>query len=217
MVIKFHNGQGTPANATLALENGSIAGDGTYSVRISPGGSVTIPTRGLSGSALWQGWAEVASTTNLAGFAVFRQLKSRPIEGTVSLTPMGTSRMVMPFDSTGATGLAIANTSDLSATVTASPSQQPRSEYRDRSRFAGNASTAVRGPSVERHHSRLHPQLHWLAWAAGNQRSRRFLVHISRTGRHRPAVLAAKRLHFASGNSTVKVRERLQNSNRTSS
>ena len=117
VTVTFHNGQGTPASQVLTLDNGAA---GAYRTTLGPGGSTTIATS--SGAQLWQGWADVASTTSLGGFAVFQQtLGATQIQGTVSFTPVGSGRFVMPFDNTngGATGLAVANTSDQQVTVTA--------------------------------------------------------------------------------------------------
>jgi hypothetical protein len=117
VTVTFHNGQGTPDNQVLTLDNGAT---GTYRTILGPEGSATITTSG--GVQLWQGWAEVESTTNLGGFAVFQQtLGATQIQGTVSFTPLGSGRFVMPFDNSGGgnTGLAVANTSDQEATVTA--------------------------------------------------------------------------------------------------
>ncbi|PWU08650.1 MAG: hypothetical protein C5B51_07505 [Terriglobia bacterium] len=118
VVLKFHNGQDTPPGQALALENGQLAGNGTYTLTLGPGGSTTVATRGQGGSPLWQGWAEVVSSTALGGFAVFRQaLRVGLLEGTVSFTPLGSARFVVPFDNTRATGVAIVNTSDQGATL----------------------------------------------------------------------------------------------------
>jgi hypothetical protein len=115
VTLKFHNGEGTPASQQLLLENGA---SGTYTATLGPGGSATITTSG--GAQLWRGWAEVASSTTLGGFAVFRFVQTTgQLEGTVSFTPLGSSRFVIPFDNALATGIGIANTSDQSATVTA--------------------------------------------------------------------------------------------------
>src|SRR5262249_40440788 len=87
---------------------------------LGPGGSATITTGG--GAQLWRGWADVSSSTSLGGFAVFQQaLGAGQIQGTVSFTPVGSGRVVMPVGNSGggATGLAVANTSDQQVTVTA--------------------------------------------------------------------------------------------------
>jgi hypothetical protein len=119
VILKFHNGQSTPAGQGLVLENGTLASDGTYYTSLNPDGSTTISTSGMTGTSLWQGWVEIASSTTLGGFAVFRQsLKVGQIEGTVSFTPRGSERFVVPFGAD--TGLALVNTSDQAATISAS-------------------------------------------------------------------------------------------------
>jgi len=118
VVMRFHNGQDTPPNQALVLENAQLGNDGTYTVTLGPNGSATISTRGLGGFPLWQGWAEVDSSTTLGGFAVFRHaLLTGQGEGTVPFTPLGSARFVLPFDNSNATGVAIVNTSDQGATL----------------------------------------------------------------------------------------------------
>jgi hypothetical protein len=115
VTLIFHGGQDGAAGQALLLESGE---SGTHTVVLNPGGSATVVTSG--GTQLWQGWAEVKSSAALGGFAVFQQAqKSGQIEGTVSFSPQGQKRFVVPFDNTGATGLAIVNASDQPSVVTA--------------------------------------------------------------------------------------------------
>jgi hypothetical protein len=117
VTLTFHR-QRTAAGQVLFLESGSVTSDGTYNVTLSPGGSATIATQGLTGIPRWDGWADIKSSTYLGGFAVFRQYENGgQSEGTVSFTPKGGERFVMPFGAI--TGLALVNASDQPATINA--------------------------------------------------------------------------------------------------
>jgi hypothetical protein len=119
VTLTFHNGQRTAPGQVLLVEGGSLAGNGTYSTTLLPGGSTTIATQGLAGIPRWEGWADINSSTALGGFAVFRQSKNvGQIEGTVSFTPKAFERFVVPFGTD--TGIALANSSDQTATISAS-------------------------------------------------------------------------------------------------
>ncbi|MGJ5814518.1 hypothetical protein [Paludibaculum fermentans] len=92
---------------------------GTVSAVLSPSSSIFIAIGDPSVQSV-VGWADVQSSSLVNGFAVFRSLSASPSEGTVTLQA-GSSAVILPYDNTGGfvTGVALANLSTSSATVTA--------------------------------------------------------------------------------------------------
>jgi len=103
--LNFSNEDGTPG--TMPLSGGAIP-SGT----IQPGFSQTIETSALPSEPLRQGWAEVVSTQQIAGTAIFRQTQTNQ-EAAVPLLSSGSTRLLIPFDVGGvmALGIGLANPS----------------------------------------------------------------------------------------------------------
>lgn len=103
--INFWNESGTLT--AVPLGQGS-ASSGT----IQPGFSQTIETAGLSTNPLQEGWAEVVSSQQIGGMAIFSETKSRQ-EAAVPLSNTGSIRQLIPFDVGGpmALGIGFANPS----------------------------------------------------------------------------------------------------------
>jgi len=97
--VNFSNEDGTPG--TMPLTGGAIP-SGT----IQPGFSQTIETAALPADPLQQGWAEVASTQQIAGTAIFRQTQTNQ-EAAVPLLSSGSTKLLIPFDVGGAMALGI--------------------------------------------------------------------------------------------------------------
>ena len=77
---------------------------------IASGGSVTIVTNGNPRENTKVGWAELVTSGKIVGQGIFKSLGTPDQFAAVSLTS-GASRLVMPFDNSGAiTGIAMINT-----------------------------------------------------------------------------------------------------------
>ena len=101
--INFWNEDGTAA--TVPLTGGAIPA-GT----IQPGFSQTIETAALSADLLREGWAELTSTRQIGGTAIFRQTQTNQ-EAAVPLLSSGSTKLLIPFDVGGvmALGIGLAN------------------------------------------------------------------------------------------------------------
>jgi len=113
--VSFWNEDGTPA--TVPLTGGAIP-SGT----IQPGFSQTIDTAALPADLLREGWAELTSTRQIGGTAIFRQTQTNQ-EAAVPLLSSGSTRLLIPFDVGGAMalGIGLANpnpTNDAQITLT---------------------------------------------------------------------------------------------------
>jgi len=97
--INFWNEDGTPA--AVPLTGGAIPA-GT----IQPGFSQTIETAALPTDLLREGWAELSSTRQIGGTAIFRQTQTNQ-EAAVPLLSSGSTKLLIPFDVGGAMALGI--------------------------------------------------------------------------------------------------------------
>ncbi len=81
---------------------------------IQPGSSQTIQTAGLAGGATLEGWAQVSSSQQIAGTAIFSDTsQNHTQEAAVPLLSSGSTKLLLPFDVGGgfALGIGIANPS----------------------------------------------------------------------------------------------------------
>jgi hypothetical protein len=97
--VNFWNEDGT--SAVVPLASGAIP-TGT----IQPGFSQTIETAALPNDLLREGWAELTSTRQIGGTAIFRQTQTNQ-EAAVPLLSSGSTRLLIPFDVGGAMALGI--------------------------------------------------------------------------------------------------------------
>jgi predicted secreted protein len=97
--INFWNEDGTPASVPLT---GGAIPSGT----IQPGFSQTLETAALPADFLRQGWAELSSTRQIGGTAIFRQSQTSQ-EAAIPLLSGSSTRLLIPFDVGGAMALGI--------------------------------------------------------------------------------------------------------------
>jgi hypothetical protein len=138
-VISLFNMSASPVTATVNLhaDDGSalslpltITAQGTSQTVTASSPNVTINANstvqismGSGLSNLSAGWANVASSGPIGGFAIFRtQSSNSPVsEGTVPLLTQAPTTLLVPYDNTAGavTGVAIANGSSAAVSVTA--------------------------------------------------------------------------------------------------
>jgi hypothetical protein len=90
---------------------------------LEPGASLIVESEAPAASATLTGWAEVASTGPVAGFAIFRYRSpgGSASEGTAELDSGRISTLILPYDNTAgfATGIALVNLTSEAAIVNA--------------------------------------------------------------------------------------------------
>lgn len=123
--VVFHGEDGTELSLplTVAQESASQSLTGSaVELVLLPNSTVVISTATQASSTV-VGWADVLSSSNLAGFAIFRSTPQTgsPSEGTVPLQGQSTSAITLPYDNTAGfvMGVAIANLSTATVNVTA--------------------------------------------------------------------------------------------------
>jgi hypothetical protein len=106
-----------PFNLSFWNESGTsvvppLSGAATPSGTIQPGFSQTIATNGLLAGNTLQGWAQISSSQQIGGTAIFSYTPTSQ-EAAVPLLNAGGTRLLVPFDSGNgyALGIAIANPS----------------------------------------------------------------------------------------------------------
>src|ERR1019366_5991506 len=82
-----------------------LAAGSAASGTIQPGGAQTIETAGVG--SLSEGWAEVVSSQQIGGTAIFRDVTDVQ-EAAVPLLTSGGSKVVIPFDSGGQLAIGVA-------------------------------------------------------------------------------------------------------------
>lgn len=104
----------TQQGATQTVTGGSV------NAVLNPNASLLIAVGDPTVQAV-VGWAEVLSSVPVNGFAIFRSSLGSPSEGTVPLQTGGPSAIILPYDNSAGfvTGVALANLSASSATITA--------------------------------------------------------------------------------------------------
>jgi hypothetical protein len=112
--VRFWPGRVGSSTPPLQIEGRAFDGVMLRDVSIGPGGSVTLHTPGSASSPLWQGWAELTTTTgSISGLTAYRKMVpgDQYAEGSVRILPGSGVRLLLPFDNSGGfvTGLAIAN------------------------------------------------------------------------------------------------------------
>jgi hypothetical protein len=124
-ILSLHADDGTPMTLPLTITRQGTTQTTTTSApsfTISPNSTVQISMGGGTGVTA-DGWGEVLSSAPLSGFAIFRTASSNSptSEGTVPLQTQFPTSIVLPYDNTAgsSTGVALANLSTNSATVTA--------------------------------------------------------------------------------------------------
>ncbi|MEP7353762.1 MAG: putative Ig domain-containing protein [Acidobacteriota bacterium] len=125
MTVVLHADNGTPLTIPVTTtQQGSVQTVTSSSVSAVLNPNVTLYIAvGDQLATTVAGWADVTSTGAVSGFAIFRWTPASgpPSEGTVPLQTQFTSAILQPYDNTNGsvTGIALANASGSSATVTA--------------------------------------------------------------------------------------------------
>lgn len=124
VTVAFHNDDGSALTLPVTFTQQGLPQSTTassVSTTISPNATIQISTGSLSSTVV--GWADVASSAPLGGFAIFRTSSpNSPVsEGTVPLQAQFPTTIAIPYDNTNgfSMGVALANLSTLSANVTA--------------------------------------------------------------------------------------------------
>jgi hypothetical protein len=104
------------------VNSGSVFTGSSVQRTLGAGGVLVIETQESLGTATTVGWAELASTGEVTGFAIFRQRtpEGQLSEGTVPLADASSTRFVIHSDNVGGfrSGIAIANPKATPATLT---------------------------------------------------------------------------------------------------
>ena len=122
VTLHFFDNNGNPLQLPLTFPQGSYSpvAASTFTGTVKPGAELVIASTGPSSQSPQVGWAELLTTGNVSGFAVFMQAVGSSLQEAVvpleSRTPGG---FVLSFDNTTnhATGVALANIATQSASV----------------------------------------------------------------------------------------------------
>jgi len=117
--LSFYDDYGTPIQMSLVLpQTGAVMETSTVTQTLAGGASLIIQTDGHDGYKSVTGWAQLTTTGNVSGFAVFRYNPSQQ-EAVVPLETRNASTYVVPYDNTQGliTGLALANATDQAITL----------------------------------------------------------------------------------------------------
>jgi hypothetical protein len=126
VTVNFYGNDGTPLSLPATLVQGTNSQTqtmSTASATLNPNSTLLIELDGQSSTAL-TGWADVLSTAQLAGYAVFHYNSTEGVqsEGTVTLETSPQITFQLPYDNTNGltTAVALTNLAPVSAsTVTA--------------------------------------------------------------------------------------------------
>ena len=123
--FNFFDNNGNPLMLPLTFpQSPNAAGPllaATLDQTISPGAEVVIQSTGPLSQPTLVGWAQLLTTGNISGFALFSQANGSAVQDAeVPLDNRNDNGYIVPFDNTNgsATGIALANVSAQSAVVT---------------------------------------------------------------------------------------------------
>jgi hypothetical protein len=125
VTVSFFADDGNPLTLpfTITQQGSTIVSTGSsLNAAIDPSATILIETEASAGGPISVGWAQVASSVPISGFAIFRQhLNGQDAEGTTPLETRSLSDLILPYDNTAgfATGAAFVNAVNTAITLNA--------------------------------------------------------------------------------------------------
>jgi hypothetical protein len=124
-VLNFFDQNGSPLSLPLTFPQTSLADPnptGTLSRTLNPGATLVIQTTGPDTQPTQTGWAQLLTSGNIGGHAVFAQTVGASVqEAVVPIETRNQGDFVLPFNNLGGydTGVALANATTASANIAA--------------------------------------------------------------------------------------------------
>jgi hypothetical protein len=122
-LLNFFDDNGNPLPLPLSFPQTAGVGPrqaATLELRLNPGASLVVETKGPESAPTQVGWAELLTDGGITGFAVFQQsVATGPQAAVVPLDNRDAASYLLTFDNTGgfSTGVALANAVSRAATI----------------------------------------------------------------------------------------------------